>query len=60
MADYEHEESQEQPERLFELSEAEELLPQLCSLLTGAREKKQRTDTITREFSQVQNRSLAY
>ncbi len=60
MADYEHEESQEQPERLFELSEAEELLPQLHSLLTGAREKKQRTDTIEREFSQVRNRILVY
>lgn len=60
MADHEHEEASEQPERLFELSEAEELLPQLRSWLTGAQEKKRRADAIEREFWQVQNRILLY
>ncbi len=63
MSDQEHddgEEFEEPEERLFELEEAEELLPQIEAWLTEAIDNRKRVVLIEHEFSQVQNRILLY
>ena len=47
-------------ERLFELEEAEDLLPQLETWITEAIDNRKRVVLIEHEFSQVQNRILLY
>lgn len=53
-------ESESPEERLFDRQEAERLLPELGNLLSDAREKKGRAESIEREFGQIQNRILLY
>lgn len=54
------EEMDEPVERLFALEEAEQLLPELKSLLTGVIKKRQLVQGIDKEFAQIQNRILLY
>ena len=60
MGDEEREDQQEQPERLFDLVEAEQLLPQLKGWLKKVQKRKQQAERIEKEFAKVQNRILVY
>jgi hypothetical protein len=47
-------------ERLFDVEQAEKLLPTIAALLESARQSKLQADSIEREFAQMSNRILLY
>ncbi len=51
---------EENEPRLFELEEAENLLPDLETWLTDAIDHRKRVEVIEREFQQTQNRIMVY